>query len=111
MIVLSNEGHREWTDHYHSGGHAYHVIKSGYLIRVPSVHATFFSRLIREGRAEYVWGPHQSLQWQPDLPHDTLFHNADARFDYKLPYDLPEIDVAPTFNQADNSASLNSHHV
>ena len=95
MIILSIAGGREWCENYQSGGHANHVIKNGYLIRLPSVHATFFARLIREGRAEWVWGPHQLLHWQPDLPRVVPYQCPDARYGYKPAKELPEEDVAP----------------
>jgi hypothetical protein len=84
-----------WTreEHCHSGGHAYHVVKNGMKIKVPSVFSTFFERLICEGRAEYIWGPHSDLYWRPTpkfqmpAPH--------AYYGYIRKTDLPLDDVAP----------------
>lgn len=94
MIVLYIDGRDHFSDHYHSGGHAYHVIMTGYLIQVPSVHATLFARLVREGRAAYVWGPHCHLHWMPPLPKGVPFMVADAQYTYRCA-DNPADDVAP----------------
>jgi len=82
------------SEHCYSGGHAYHIVKHGLKIKVPSVWSTFFERLIREGRAEYVWGPHCELYWRPSPPN--CLPPPDAYFTYKKG-EFPEFDIAPGY--------------
>lgn len=95
MVTLSRPDGGYMSDHYDSGGHAYHVIKNGFLITVPSLHSKFFAQLIRDGRAEYVWAPHTPLAWQPTLPASAPRTNEDARYTYKRHHEFPDVDVAP----------------
>ena len=84
-----------WTrdEHCHSGRHAYHIVMTGLKIKVPSIWSTFFERLIREGRAEYIWGPHSDLYWRPSPVHQMPTPNGFYGYDRKGDY--PEDDVAP----------------
>ena len=95
VISLSAYEGGAWDDHYETAGHAYHVVMHGLLIRVPGVHHTFFRKLTTEGRAEYVWGPHIELKWEPSLPEFVA--PPDARFTYIRQHNIldPRQDTPP----------------
>jgi len=52
------------ADHpFKSAAHVTHTLANGYKVTVPSVQHTFFARLVAEGRAAVVWGPHMQIYW------------------------------------------------
>lgn len=97
IIRLSTHDGGPWDMHFDTAGHAYHVAMHGIRINAPSPHHTFFRKLTTEGRAEYVWGPHSELAWEPwpkEMPHPP-----DARFTYARHHGLkdPRHDLPPNF--------------
>lgn len=66
---------------FRSAAHAAHTLANGFKVRTPSIWDTFFARLVRDGRAEVVWGAHCEIYW----------------LDRSITRDLPEVDARHTF--------------
>lgn len=66
---------------------------NGLRLEIPGRYGTFFERLVNEGRAEYIWGPHCPLHWQPWLDGPAI--SPDARFNYVPANVLPIKDLIP----------------
>lgn len=81
MIDITRQATWGISMHFNSTGHAYHALKNGLHIRGVWRLWPFFNRLVRDGRAEYIWGPHSLLFWLPDPP--KLQRIPDAFYGYR----------------------------
>lgn len=62
-MVLTGPDHFETSQNFSSVGHVHHTLGNGFKVRIPSVINNFLAKLVREGRAEVIWGPHVELYW------------------------------------------------
>jgi hypothetical protein len=75
-----------WTDHFKCGLHAEHVLANGWEVMTPGPFATVMDRLVRDGLAEVVAGPHKPLTNLRMTPQQrNLWPCLDARYTYRGP--------------------------
>ena len=72
-----------WTDHFKCGLHAEHVLANGWEVLTPGPIATLMERLVRDGLAEVVAGPHKPLTNIRMTPEQrVMWPCLDARYTY-----------------------------
>lgn len=83
-VLIDRKG--VWADHFSSGLHAEHVLRDGWRVLVPSLTGTLMVRLMSEGLAELVAGPHK-LAGIGSVPRSERlrFLGLDARYTYRGP--------------------------
>lgn len=89
MIEVLIDDRSAWTDHFKCGLHAEHVLANGWEVPAPGPFATLMDRLVRDGLAEIVAGPHLPLTNLRMTPEQrAIWPCLDARYTYKGPEDL-----------------------
>jgi len=86
VIELITDGGRTWADNFKSGLHAEHVLANGWRVPAPGVFDTFMARLVRNGSAEIVAGPHCAyLNQKMTSEQFSRLRELDARYTYRGP--------------------------
>lgn len=86
MIEVLIDDRPQWADHFKCGLHAEHVLANGWEVQTPGPFATLMDRLVRDGLAEVVAGPHlpvTNIRMTPE--QRALSPCIDARYTYRGP--------------------------
>ncbi len=86
MIEVLIDDRSTWTDHFKCGLHAEHVLANGWEVPTPGPLATLMDRLVRDGLAEVVAGPHLPFTNGPQVANPVrAAPQLDARYTYRGP--------------------------
>jgi hypothetical protein len=83
VIEVLTDGKPCWADHFKCGLHAEHVLANGWEVQTPGPLATLMDRLVRDGIAEVVAGPHLPFTKAPFVSNPVrAAPQLDARYTY-----------------------------
>lgn len=77
-LYAGDEATGFYVQRFRSVAHAEHTFRRGLELELPSVVVTFFERLVRDGRAEILHGPHCPLTYLPAPPPNPPWPMLDA---------------------------------